>query len=1384
MLPGSEKSAITEATNGMSAKDRKAFNEATTQAIRDVAQRLDDGDTNHYRLQKAALSWLRDIGVGHSPRGTPTVEGLRIANEIVDTAGKSHEKRQESRAKERGETTNKEDDGVPFSTEHAALGAGSIMPAKPPADDKGEIKPLRNAIEDLADWIGAALYTRKKAKRSGWLGYYDPASSAVVMKKSTDLNTWSHEISHWMDDRFGILSPFMSDPITGKPDLGSGPLDDELAKFWDLGSKPPGNMSQSAKDNYVRGEGFAEFLRAWIINPEAARIAAPLTAAHVKANVPADVLERLQSFGMDVRRFYHAPALESGKANVRGLGDTGPTLKERIWSSLFPTKGRAADPLQFGFKDWLRVRFTSRLHPLTKAIRYAGKITSRTGTASKAESMIRILAGVNDKVHAIANNGMIKAKWIKDGKIQRAEGVEGGMDWLMGWANTATEATMRKDLRALDVYLVSQSVVEQAENIDKARADLIGAQMEKIEQEHQDRLMLLDEMTKKVQAEGERRKRQIERNAAGRIDDVRTASEKMAEGADTDIAGMIDKGTAKDRPASKARERMAKRGDALTKSVLDLYGAIDATSSAINRETEAKIRQMQQRVDNWYQAKLNQLARVANRMAARDRQRKANLSGQGGGLFPDDAAAQRVLDEVMENPELRARLDEGAKRYRAWAKGVLTYLRDKGKISKESFQQITAKNINYAAMNRVMDDMANPRPIGGGKIGVAKETVHGRKGSVRTIENPMANLMENTAKSVAEADRNEAMLSVVDMLRANRNMHEGDATDLGSIAQQVYAPGDGAVTVFRNGEPEYWKFNEHVEEAIKGITDQYELPPYLTILARTLRTGVTHSPDFAVRNRTRDIYTRLIIGQVSPKTATGWLKRLAKQIPGVNRLDAEQKAIVELSGSAFAGNYMRGKEDWHKQLQKRMGEMRKDRNIIVTGLSSIPRAYMRIIKASEFSGRADEFHGLFNQLRAEGMDEETAAIMAARGTRDLVDFAESGTWVGVASQMVPFLNAAVQGVRAAGIALGRDPKGVVTRWLLFAAMPAIATYALAAAGGDDELEEYTNLPSWRRDLFWNIKTGPDTWLAIPKPFEIGVLGTGAERLVQSAHDASQGRDPTKAFDGAMGSIAGALIPVDERTMMVAFAPLIETFLANKNTFTGKAIIPDHEKRKPVDQREGAKYASRLGKVGQFISGDTIDPRQVDHLVRGIFGSLGGLATSASDIGREDKAGQAERVAMRMTGLLKRGPGDQQSDVQEMIEKEEKAGRGTGKAIQRVAEMKREFYKAGTGAERDAIAKAMREYASGENPRYILDRALSASNKLKGAIDDLEPSARQEFIKAHNDELRIYGALSGISNTVNAMEKSGKREEEIRAKAKAAMDKIRAQPKVEQVLDDQ
>lgn len=1246
--------------------------------------------------------------------------------------------------------------------------AGRIQPAPLTGTAKERpLKKLSKIVGDFADWLGAQPYHSRKLQR-GFAGYYDPASGAVVLKRGNDLDLFAHEIGHWIDDRFDVIG----DGQGGTADV----YDRELARFWVYGSDPPSKLTDEQKASYRRAEGVAEWLRAWAADPQTAESAAPLFASRVRAAIPEKVRNRLREFGDDLRRFHHAPALEAGSANINDLSDTGPTLAERMVAA-WKNRGQqdqAGHPLRFGLRDAMRVRFLDRLHPLSKAIAWAGRQTGYVAKAAKAERLVRLMGGINDKLGAIARIGMIKADWFQGGKIQRADGVGGGIEWLSGWLDTSSEAAIKRDLQSLDSYMVAQRTTEQAERIDRERAEEISGMLAGVEQSYAAAQGQLDAAAAHLRKQADKQAGRFG-SAVDRVQDVEDRQRRQAEGTDEDLArvqretgaGETAAERRADSRASTAREKLADRTDALSREVVRVTEAIDRGAGGLRADAERRISNLRSAVEARYQAKLNQVARISHRQEQRDAHRKARLSGQGGGTRADDAQAQRILAEVDADPVLASRLADGAKRYRAWADGVLRYLVDKGRMSQQSYETIKSRNDYYVAMQRDMDDVgSSPRPIGGGKLGVARETIKTAVGSQRTIENPLASLMENTAKSIEEADRNEAVRSVVDLLRDRRPIHGGGANDLGSIAQRLENPGPGTIKVFRNGEEEHWKFAPEIEQAIKGISEQYRLPALMTALPALARLGVVNSPPFAIRNRIRDVIARLIISRTQPRTVLEWGKRLAQQVPGVQRLSADEKATVELSGGAFAGHYLRSRDDWQKESWKRIKELRDDKNVVVAGLKGVGRAYHHLVQSSEFSGRADEFWNTYRQLTADGVDETNAALMAAEASRGLVDFAVSGTWLGVANQMLPFLNAGVQGLRATVASAKRDPKGFTARWLMFSALPAIACYGLAAAGGDAELDEYTNLPAWRRDLFWNIKVAPNTWLAIPKPFEIGVLGTGAERSVEAAHRIHKGEDPKdavkRAFEGYAGSAAHSLMPIDGSDLSLAYTPLVEAFLANKSFYTGKDIVPQWEKAKPVAEREGAKYASRLGKLGQLLSADQLDPRQVDHLMRGVFGQLGGLAVDASDLGRDDKSGALGHLAAKASGLGGGASPDQQVDVAKFLEEEGAAGRAEGKAAKHVGELRRAYWKASGGKERDDLAEAMRDYASGRDPVMAFDRTVTAANQLLSSWRKLEAPARASFAQSNGDALRQAQMVSRASNAVNAAKKAGRSADDIAA----------------------
>src|SRR5690606_34807814 len=97
-----------------------------------------------------------------------------------------------------------------------------------------------------------------------------------------------------------------------------------------------------------------------------------------------------------------------------------------------------------------------------------------------------------------------------------------------------------------------------------------------------------------------------------------------------------------------------------------------------------------------------------------------------------------------------------------------------------------------------------------------------------------------------------------------------------------------------------------------------------------------------------------------------------------------------------------------------------------------------------------------------------------------------------------------------------------------------------------------------RDFFWNFKVGPNQWVRIPKPFELGALASGAERLIDAA------RGKAGAFDGYASSLVGAMLPINEGTFAGPFKPIVET-IANYDFFRHRPIVSRYEVNLEVEK---------------------------------------------------------------------------------------------------------------------------------------------------------------------------------------------------------------------------
>jgi hypothetical protein len=199
------------------------------------------------------------------------------------------------------------------------------------------------------------------------------------------------------------------------------------------------------------------------------------------------------------------------------------------------------------------------------------------------------------------------------------------------------------------------------------------------------------------------------------------------------------------------------------------------------------------------------------------------------------------------------------------------------------------------------------------------------------------------------------------------------------------------------------------------------------------------------------------------------------------------------------------------------------------------------------------------------------------------------------NKMVVFSNAGVQSVRKATKSLKNDPLGFAYRTAVYSVIPQLFFAGLRKASGDDG-EEYRQMNATQRDMFYNFKTPftGDAWISIPKPYELGLVASGIDRLI------SQQQGEENAFDGFFGTTYKTLLPFDESSIYGGFKPLVEARM-NRNIYTGNQIVPEHEANKKLVLRKNTKNASLISqKTSNAFKaiGAEIDPRYIDHILKG------------------------------------------------------------------------------------------------------------------------------------------------------------------------------------------
>jgi hypothetical protein len=578
--------------------------------------------------------------------------------------------------------------------------------------------------------------------------------------------------------------------------------------------------------------------------------------------------------------------------------------------------------------------------------------------------------------------------------------------------------------------------------------------------------------------------------------------------------------------------------------------------------------------------------------------RSARLAGEGREhLFDaDEIAAMKALGrgKMADGKSRELAYGKALSTFNAYNKAVLDIAEQTGLIDGEA--RATWEAEIYVPFFRTRDNNALLAPSevkGQVRTRIIKELVGGNMNLGDLMDNTLKNWSRLLSSSMSNVAAAKALLAA-EKAGVAIEAPKGDLTEIGkSIGTRR-----GPVYFLDHGAPRWFLIDDpFVLDAITSITTpQFDAAPMklLGTFKRMLTVGVTISPGFRVRNLLRD--SLAAIGQND--MSTNVMSNLVKGWQGTDRKSSEYAQMLFGGALMRFGTYLDGDNAEHV---KRLIEAGIDDKTILDTPEKVKVAATKAWDAwQEFGDRVENVNrsALYKKLAADGMSHQEASFQA----RDMMDFSLQGSWTAVRflTQVVPFMNARLQGLYKLGRAAKDDPK----RLGYVVGAVSLASIALLLAYQDDE--EWKKREDWDRDNFWWFRIG-DTAFRIPKPFEIGALGTIAERSVEYVVSNEM---TGKRFGERMKAMVAdtfALNPVPQ-----AFKPMVDLY-ANKDSFTGRAIESRSMEHLSKSERAGVN-TSLVAKVGGKAADVTgLSPVQIDHLIKGYFGWLGSHAAMTVDL---------------------------------------------------------------------------------------------------------------------------------------------------------------------------
>ena len=549
---------------------------------------------------------------------------------------------------------------------------------------------------------------------------------------------------------------------------------------------------------------------------------------------------------------------------------------------------------------------------------------------------------------------------------------------------------------------------------------------------------------------------------------------------------------------------------------------------------------------------------------------------------------EEIIKKV-EGPNGKPKYVQAQKDIVRYSEALTAILHDSGMIDDKRASELVTAFPNYVPLHRAFHNLEEDDDF-------ADSQKH-MKGSSADIINPLDTLIHNTYEIVKAAEKNKAKKKLAKMAMTS------GVGDLIEVVDQ--ANGKNTIPFMDGGKRKWLETTPDVVKCInnmgsKEVSHFAKCIAMATGLSRLMFTSI--NPAFSLANFARDtadtaLYSKA--GYGNPLVQAKYIAKAAKHILKKDSIYYEWMASGASQASAISNDRSYAQQSRNKILRSWNKATPKE---FMTKLLETTQSLAEVSEGLNRIAVYERNKDAVARMAAESgekLNQSAAIIEAAFESRDTMDFARGGASSREWNKIVPFSNAALQGLDKMRRAYQRNPKEFISRVLVQSVLPSIGFFGLSMAlGGDDDKDWWNELPDWQKETYHVMKIG-DTILRIPKGQDLATKYAShlTTQLLQWGLNNGDFKG-TPYWKMAVNALP-SLFPLAAKTALEVSM--------GKSFFYDRDIVPKSQQRLPGYLQYGPKTTEVSKTISKLLSdlgiGD-FSARTMDYAVQGVFGSPG------------------------------------------------------------------------------------------------------------------------------------------------------------------------------------